>query len=381
MTRSPLQRAKMFLQSEKSVLVAFFSSRLAMWAAAWLAGSWFTPGPSGVKFHPWLWDMLFRWDAAWYATIVKQGYSYTPGAESNVAFFPLLPLLTAAVRGVTRVHLELAGFIVSNAALLASAVLLRRLASLDYPAPSRVPERAVWLLLFCPMTFFYSTMYTESLFLMLSLCVFLLARRREWLGAGVAGALLTATRGNALLIALPVIWEVLVARQRSESVDATRQAPDRSVWWLLLMPLGLVFYATYLHFRFGDALAFGHAQAAWGRSIQPPWVGIGNALAYPSPYRALVLGSAAVAVVACVLGYRLRLRLSYQIYAAASILFLLSSSIFHGLPRMLSVIFPLYLAIAAVGERSEDTYLFSLASSAALMGICVALFVSGYLMI
>jgi len=381
MTKSLLERAAMFLQREKNVLLAFFSSRLAVWAVAWLAGSWFTPGPSGVKFHPWLWDMLFRWDAAWYATIVKHGYSYTPGAESNVAFFPLLPLLTAGVRGVLRVHLELAGFIVSNAALLASAVLLRRLASLDYPAPSRVPERAVWLLLFCPMTFFYSTMYTESLFLMLSLCVFLLARRREWLGAGIAGALLTATRGNALLIALPVIWEVFFARTRRENIDAPRQARNRSVGWLWLMPLGLVLYATYLHFHVGDALAFGHAQAAWGRSIQPPWVGIGNALGYPSPYRALVFGSAAVAVAVGMLGYRLRLRLSYQIYAAASILFLLSSSIFHGLPRMLSVIFPLYLAIAAAGERSEDTYLFSLAGSAALMAICVALFVSGYLMI
>ncbi len=88
-----------------------------------------------------------------------------------------------------------------------------------------------------------------------------------------------------------------------------------------------------------------------------------------------------MAVVACVLGYRLRLRLSYQIYAAASILFLLSSSIFHGLPRMLSVIFPLYLAVAAAGNRSEESYLFSLAGSAALMGIGVALVVSGYLMI
>ncbi len=48
---------------------------------------------------------------------------------------------------------------------------------------------------------------------------------------------------------------------------------------------------------------------------------------------------------------------------------------------MLSVIFPLYLAIAAAGERSEETYLFSLAGSAALMAICVALFVGGYLMI
>src|SRR4051812_29604198 len=36
---------------------------------------------------------LNRWDVGWYGRVALDGYSYIPGAESNVAFFPLFPLL------------------------------------------------------------------------------------------------------------------------------------------------------------------------------------------------------------------------------------------------------------------------------------------------
>src|SRR4051812_14836313 len=134
MMKSLLKRAARFILEEKDVLLVFVASRVALWTVAWLAVSSFIPGRPGVKANPLLWDILFRWDANWYGGIVNLGYSYKPGAESNVAFFPLLPLLAAAVRQLTGMRLEVAGFLVSNASLVASAVLLRRLACLDFPA-------------------------------------------------------------------------------------------------------------------------------------------------------------------------------------------------------------------------------------------------------
>jgi hypothetical protein len=110
-------------------------------------------------------------------------------------------------------------------------------------------------------------------------------------------------------------------------------------------------------------------------------VGIVNTLSYPAPLPAFLLAAAGVGIALCLLTSWMRLRVSYQIYAWASVLFLLSGSILHGLPRMLSVILPFYLAVAAAGERSEGAYLFTLAASAAVMAICAALFVSGYLMV
>src|SRR5688500_11104443 len=44
----------------------------------------------------WL-DGWFQYDAGWYYTIATTGYSYVPGQQSSIAFFPTYPL---AVRGL-----------------------------------------------------------------------------------------------------------------------------------------------------------------------------------------------------------------------------------------------------------------------------------------
>jgi hypothetical protein len=369
-----------FVLREREVLFAFVASRLLVWALAWLAERWILHGENWVKTGPQLWQLLDRWDSAWYRGIVEQGYSYVPGAESNVAFFPLLPICVWLVKHAIGMKTALAGFIVSNLALFAAAVVLRRLVARDYPEPSRAPGRAVWLLLLCPMTFFHSAMYTESLYLLLSLVAILAARDGRWLAAGISGALITATRGNALLILVPLLWEAVIEHRRGRDRDALLISVARSRWWLLLVPLGLVGYATYLHFRFDDALAFAHAMAAWGRTLAWPWDGIAGALGPPYPYGRLLIGSAVVGLLLVGLGFLVRLRTSYQLYAAALLALYLSTSILHSLPRYLSVIFPFYIAVAVASIRSEAIFLFALVASAGFMAFCLALYVGGYLM-
>ena len=53
-----------------------------------------------------------RYDAGWYAHIATQGYSYTPGVQSPVAFFPAYPL---QLRGLGLLGLDtyLAGVLVT----------------------------------------------------------------------------------------------------------------------------------------------------------------------------------------------------------------------------------------------------------------------------
>lgn len=260
--RQILRSFASFLAREREVLLAFFASRLILWAIGWFVWHSLERGPHPPRGGAQLWQLLDRWDAGWYRSIVEHGYSYTPGAESNVAFFPLLPLCVWLLRAVTGFKISFAGFVISNLALLASAILLRRLVQRDYPAPERVGDRVVWLLLFCPMTFFHSAFYTESIFLLLSIATLFAARERRWLAAGIFGALLTASRGNALLILLPITWEAFVLRDRA-SKAAVRTNSSRG--WLLFIPAGLLAYAAYLHFQVGDALAFAHAMKAWDR--------------------------------------------------------------------------------------------------------------------
>ena len=371
-------RLAAFFADERDVLVAFFGSRILLWVVAWFGFFWLKHGDYQIFPGTQLWNLFFHWDALWYARIVAHGYEYTPGMQSSVAFFPLLPLAIAALRALTGLGTALAGFLITNTCLLVSAILLRRIVLLDFPAPSRVPARAVWFLLLCPMTFFHSAIYTESPFLMFSIGAVLFARKRQWLAAGICGAFLTATRANAILILIPLLWEAFAPATKLTSSSDNPGKFSASRWWLFLVPLGLVSYSIYLYSRFGDPLAFLRAQAAFYREGASIFSAFTTATRYPVPYGAFFIASAATAMAVCVLGFVQRVRLSYQLYALAMLALCLNTSIWESLPRYLSVVFPFYIALGSI--RSEGFRSLLLSASTAIMVLSSILFVCGYFM-
>jgi Gpi18-like mannosyltransferase len=378
MTNSPsAARARAFFRINGEVLGAFVFSRLLLWLVAWLANHSFREGKHGqLPEGDALWTLLFRWDSHWYNAIAESGYNYVPGQQTSVAFFPAFPLCLRAFMAVTGADAPMAGFLLSNVFFLGGSLVLCRLVALDFPPPSRVPARTAWLLMLCPVTFFFSTGYSEALFLLLSLVAIYAARKRQWPVAALAGAILTATRANGIVILVPLFWEAVAEPWRSGTFEW--KTVLRSCTWLLLAPLGLVAYCVYLYSAFGDPLAFVHATSAWGRTLTLPWRAALNATYYPGAYAPMFLGTEVLVLFVLALGFRFRLRMSYQLYAAAMLLLLLSNTLLESLPRYVSVIFPLPLALAAATARSEALYLMVLAASAALLTLCLALYTGGY---
>ena len=93
--------------------------------------------------------------------------------------------------------------IVSLVAFFVALFLLYRLAELDFG--SEVAAATVALIAFCPFAFFFSAIYTESLFLALVVGSIYAARRERWLVAGVVGAFASATRNTGVLVAVPIV--------------------------------------------------------------------------------------------------------------------------------------------------------------------------------
>src|SRR5579885_2626880 len=78
-------------------LMAFLVTRVIMLCAAYLADI-ALPGATGVGLYHVdpsnvFLDVWARWDSGFYLTIAKTGYTYVPGLQNPVAFFPLYPLL------------------------------------------------------------------------------------------------------------------------------------------------------------------------------------------------------------------------------------------------------------------------------------------------
>lgn len=318
-----------------------------------------------------------RWDSVWYLAIADGGYA----GDAREAFFPLYPLLVAVVGTVVRSAL-VAGVLVSTACLGVALVLLHRLVALDHDRA--VARNAVLVTALFPMAFFFSAVYSESLFLMVSVGAVYAARRDRWAWAGVLGGLAATTRSAGVLLVIPLaliyLWGIGPPRLQ------TRRRVDRDAWWLLLVPLGLVAYCAFLALDGHDALAPFHAQEVWYRSFAGPFAGAWDGLvAAFQGSRQLLSGSRepvyftaaggdpffvarhnielavwlALAVPA-VIGALRRLPVAYGAYLIAALALPLS---FPGgpqplmsLPRFLAVLFPLaiWLAVWMTGRVRRE---------------------------
>ena len=257
-------------------LIAFLVSRFVIFFGGYI-GELAIPGVDGDGFYHVAPDNLFvdiwsRWDSAFYISIVEQGYSFVPEQVSNVAFFPLYPLLTAIVSLVTP-SVYVAGIVVSHLMFFGALVFLYKLAAHEFDADTA--RRAVFYIAVFPTSFFFSAFYTESTFLFMSVTAIYFARRRLWVWAALFAMLTTISRIVGLGIWGVVGLEWLAAQGWTLSTIYRRDAWQnlwqglRANWHELLViclsPLGLVSHMVFLSRTVQDPIAFWSVQSAWGR--------------------------------------------------------------------------------------------------------------------
>ncbi len=305
-------------------------------AYAWATDAF---GPDGVVL-----DGLVRWDAWSYLKIAEKGYL----GDGHEAFFPVLPLLLRGV-GTMVGGPVVAGVLLSNVAFVVDAVLIYAFARQTLSVVAS--RRAVVFFVVHPSTIFFSSIYTESIFVLLATSSLLLARRGRIASASALACVATATRmpGVALMpaIALYALDRVRLRGWRLRLGDVG------NFLCVALVPLGLVLFAWHLKARVGDAFAFMHAGHLWGRTLAPPWVAFENFFAYRGPIVGFNWSEAVVVVLAIVgagLSFR-RLELPLAVYSAVCLLLPLSSGMLSSAQRYSATVVPLYLVAALVSRR------------------------------
>ena len=249
------------------VLVVFASSRLLFLSVGALAAAslpWADPagdplGPSGFLGY---WA---HWDGAWYSEIATDGYGKR--APASTAFFPLYPMLVGLGTSVGGGP-AFWGVAVSLAATVFALFFVYRISEKLFDA--RAARAATLCLAFFPMAFFLNAVYSEALFLALTAgCFWAAGVRRDFLLAGMFGALAAATRNLGALLVVPLFLEWLRWR---------REVGGRGIFGLMLVPVGLVGYAGFLWARFGDPLvSFRQQGEHWNREPAGPRSTLGDA--------------------------------------------------------------------------------------------------------
>lgn len=332
----------------RSIVATVVATRVGLVAVGLAALATMPRGDSRFEYAPdapWL-SMWARWDSQYYRDIAVDGYSFDPTRLSNVAFFPLYPVLVRIgilLLGRTDdVSVTLVGILVSNLALVVALVYLVALVARDLGVT--VARRAVLYLLVFPATFFLSAVYAESLFVATAVASLYHARKGEWYRAGLAGGLAALSRPFGILLMVPVAIEM--ARQR----PALRSIPA-----LALIPAGTAAFFGFLWWRFGDPLLYVRANLIFGRAMAPPWETAQDFIRGPLVLfgwthgvvdLCFIVGMTILAVFA----WR-RLPRSYAAFATAGLLFSVSTDLPVSTPRHALALFPLVILLAVWGER------------------------------
>lgn len=295
-----------------------------------------------------------NFDAVYYLLIAAKGYTV------NAGFFPLFPL---SIHIATFPFKDLLPFdpkqyftaiALVSFYFITSLIIFYKLIKFDYKE-----NIAVWSIVFLlifPTSFFFASIYSESLFLLLSLLAFYFTRKKKWLLAGLAGVFLSATRLVGIFILPAILYEYFKYEKNKTFFKLIS---------IFLAPLGLVSYAVYNYFRWGNPFHFIEAQGNFqnNRSVDSIVLPIQTIFRYfkilitvsPSVYEWWVsLFELAFFIFALSLFYiawRKKVRFSYLIFGFLCFAVPVFSGTFSGLPRYVLTIFPLFIVLALIKNK------------------------------
>lgn len=337
--------------------------------------------------------LLYSWlrfDVKAYLNISYFGYRHTP----DVAFFPLWPLIQR-LGGLLLGNsfpdsFYIAGLLLANIFFYFALVLFYRLLAEDfYPELAR---KALYCLAFAPYALFYFAGYSESLFLVLCLSVFLLLRREgtwNWWLAGLLAYLAVLTRSSGIALAFPYL--IMYYRRywtASKGSDSSRWQKLLALVPIVFIPAAILSYMYYLYVMKGSPLIFRvQEETIWYRHFTFPWDTLGL-LAHSLSFSEIVSSPTIVditfvliALITLILGWN-RLPLQYQLFALALVVFSLSFPThtiepFASQPRYMLSIFPIFVIYAA-WSKHKRFYRIYIALALALNMLFTALFIGNF---
>jgi hypothetical protein len=332
----------------------------------------------------WLWT---KWDSPHYLDIARHGYQNVNDARFFIVFFPLYPLLIRLFAAVLGSY-EWAGVVVANGSLLVAGFYLDRLVRLDFSR--NIARTTVVLMLFGPFSFFLGTVYSDSLFLALSIMTFFYLRKADWIVAAVFGFLAAMTRNFGILLVVPAVIEFLLMTdffqkiKRKDFTGIKTLVPEGL--YLLGIPLGFGVFLLINKRVSGDWFKFAiYQQAHWSHRLRffaANLVDTFNYLLSAKPCDRIVLWvpqSGAIILVLGLLFYGFRkIRLSYLVYMLLYLLVCLSTTWLISGSRYLMALFPVNLLLALLLSRRKSGTLLAITTSVGLLAFFTIAFVMDF---
>ncbi len=302
-------------------------------------------------------DIWRHWDALLFVDLARHGYS--AHSPFLAAFFPLYPMLASALHVVTAGALPVywSALIVSWGFQLGCYYLLLRLCRRE--RSQSVARMSLQNLVLWPTGFFLGVAYSEPVFIFFVLLAFWAARERRWGLVAFAYAAASIGGVDGILLGLPLLVEMLLARRRAKLALVT----------LASGPAALFGFMLYTYLRGLSFFAFLDAQRHWMRRTVGPWGGLaaafGDLVDYAKwrsnvfTYTFIDLTSALIVLALVWVMIRSRYRASWTLWTLIVVLVPLSSvttlrfapTQLMSMSRLVLPAFPMFVAVADLRRR------------------------------
>lgn len=369
------------------ILLFFISSRLFFVLATIIAVS-FIPlrlGYLGDKLNPnepflfWVWA---NFDGQHYLSIAIEGYK-----NSNFAFFPLYPALISIIHDVTKLPHLYAGILISLTSFFLAIWMIYKITRIDFK--SNIAWLTIIFLSFFPLSFYYHSVYTDSLFLLLTTSSFYFARKGKWYLCGLFGALATADRlsGLSLIPALALEWYLQNSQMIKSGLELIISFIRKALLPLSLILLGFLSYALYLQIKFEDWLLFQKSMIAWQQDefVFPLRVLYRYIKIFFSVHPGLVEYWIAVLEFISFLCYISlsiyvwkKIRPSYGLFMVILLMLVTFTGTLWGSPRYFLHLFPGFIGLALLAHQNNLLKMALILVFLVLGSILTALFTRGY---
>jgi Gpi18-like mannosyltransferase len=299
-------------------------------------------------------------DAGWYLKIAENGYSkkysakeigYSNGADfiqSEWAFFPLYPFILKAVSTISFLNLKQSGvlisFILSYLSFYIFYQLLKVLGSDDKKA-----LYSTFVLIVLPFHYYFSMIYTESLFFILLLLAFIAILKNKLYLLPMILSALVLTRPNGLFMLIPLFVfalekDVILKQSLSWKNLIEKETLKKSVYLSKYFVAGPIVFIAWLFYQkqnTNEFFAFSIAQRGWYREFMFPILAFFRRGDFATQFNSIYT----IIVIILAFIVRKKMSFSFQLFILISFLLPLCSGAVTSMPRFISLMFPLTLIL------------------------------------
>ncbi len=311
----------------------------------------------------WVWG---NFDGMHYMEIAQNGYHTLENA-----FFPFYPLLIKTLMlSLNRffyLNYLLSAQIISGLSLFFALLVIYSITVID--KVKKIFPLLLLIILTFPTSFYYGAVYNDSLFLLLACLTILFSRKKSFLTASIFAFLATLTRLNGLALVFIILFEYASFDWNKKEIKARffeafslKKIKESKVFSVILVPIAFVLYLFYTQLVAGSWTAVFSSMKGWGQDklILPPQVVfryfkiivLNPSFTLPYLIAFFELFSVVFYIFLLIYSWK-KIRLSYWLFFAASILIPSLTGTFQGMPRYGLHLFPFFIAITLFLENKN----------------------------